>query len=107
MHEGEASSFLQLRRDNFQKYLLCSRRLPLNEIPLYSITMIQFYQIIKKNDISIVESHYEPKPKMIIECRNSIVEFVTKTIIANMHGYSLDEVDEGFESQLVKIEHIE
>ncbi len=75
---------------------------------IYPIELIgQLYQITKKYDISIVESHYEPKPKMIIECRNSIVEFVTKTIIANMHGYSLDEVDEGFESQLIKIEHIE
>lgn len=68
--------------------------------------MGQLYQIIKKLEASIIESLYDPIPKMIVECRISKINIITKTIIANIHGYSVEEMDDSFESHLISIEHI-
>jgi len=68
--------------------------------------MGRLYEVLKSENIDIVESKFEPKPHLLISCRKSLIDIKMLAIIAKIHGYAPDQLDNSFTSELITINSV-
>ena len=68
--------------------------------------MGKLYSLLKSRSLEIVESIYEPSPKLNIKVPLYQADVVSKMIIADFYGYDLDDINDNFESDRLKISRV-
>ena len=65
--------------------------------------MGRLYEVLKSEELDIIESLFDPKPQLTIACRKSLINTKVRAVIAKMHGYAPDQIDDKFESHIITI----
>ena len=65
--------------------------------------MGRLYEVLKSENVEIMESVFEPKPHLLISYRKSQIDKKMLAITAKIHGYATDQINDDFKSDLITI----
>lgn len=65
------------------------------------------YQVLKNQGVTDIENQYDSKPALLFDIRRSESDLIIKKILAEYHGYGVEDITDDFESADLTIKKLE